>query len=773
MSHFYINLHLNLKELIRFIIHRTIILATFILYGLNITNAQISLSGIITDKITGESLVGVNIYLPEFTRGTISENDGSYVLKNLRTGQILVQYSMMGYKTQLKKIKLGTDGIIVSIQLEPMVIQGEEITVTGGFPSSQHENAIKISILKTKSFLKSGTPSLIETLSEIPGVDLISKGPGVATPIIRGLSLSNILFLNNGIPMNNFQFSENHPYMVDDNGIARIEIIKGPASLLHGSGAVGGVLNLIKEAPPPEGSIQGDYLLKYYGNTSGLASNLGIKGTINSFTWGVRAGLNSHMDYFDGEKNRIPNSRFNRYSFKTNLGLIKKFGTFRLFYDYNKDLLGMTILPTVAYVSENGRQNEVWFQDLANHIISMQNKLFIKRLKFDLDLGYQSNNRKLHGSPLTQPILVNINMNSFNYKLQSSLPTNDKTKIIIGLQGLEQRVKNYDAPQWILPNAQISDFSLFGFGQHYHWEKLMIQAGLRWDYRFIHVPEQISGGHSHDEVHAAEDSLIKLDNTYQNFSFSLGSVLNLRDSMHFRFNIASAFRSPNLAELTQNGEHGVRFEQGNATLKSQRNLEADLSFHYHSTHLNIDVSGFYNNIHNYIFLAPTNDTIYNGNKIYRYTQTPAFLYGGEAMIHFHPHPLDWLHLKSSWSYVQGKQSNGNYLPFIPAQKIKFELELQKRKWAAFRNLYYRFSTDFVFRQVHPAPFETASAGYVLINTGLGSDIKVKNQLISIGVFANNLLNKTYISHLSTLKELGLNNMGRNVSLMLKIPFGLK
>ncbi len=759
--------------MIRLIIHRGIILTILIFSGLNITNAQTSLSGTITDKITGESLVGVNIYLPDYTRGTISKNDGSYELKNIRTGQAIVQYSMIGYKTQLKKIKLVMDGVMVSIQMEPMVIQGEEITVTGGFPSSQHENAVKISILKPQSFLKSGTPSLIETLTEIPGVDLISKGPGVATPVIHGLSLSNILFLNNGIPMNNFQFSENHPFMVDDNGIARVEIIKGPASLLYGSGAVGGVLNLIKETPATEGSIQGDFLLKSYGNNSGLVSNVGLKGTNNGFTWGVRAGLNSHMDYFDGENSRIPNSRFNRKSFKTNLGLIKNIGSFRLFYDYNKDLLGMTVVPAIALVSENGRKNEVWFQDLKNHIISMQNKLFIKKLKFDLDLGYQANNRKLHGSLHTKPILVNINMNSFNYKLQTTLPTDNKTKIIFGLQGLEQSVKNHEAPQRILPDAQISDFSLFGFGQHYHWEKLMIQAGLRWDYRFIHVPEQISGGHSHEEAHAEEDSLIKLDNAYQNFSFSLGSVLNLRDSMHIRLNIASAFRSPNIAELTQNGEHGVRFEQGNASLKSQKNIEADLSFHYHSTNLSFDISGFYNNIYNYIFLAPTNDTIDNGNKIYRYTQTHAFLYGSEVMIHFHPRPFDWLHFKSSWSYVLGKQSNGNYLPFIPAQKLKLELELQKREWAVFRNLFYRFSTDFVFRQDHPASFETASAGYLLINTGLGSDIKVHNQFISIGIFANNLLNKTYISHLSTLKDLGLNNMGRNVSLVLKIPFGLK
>ena len=105
-------------------------------------------------------------------------------------------------------------------------------------------------------------PSFIEALTDVPGVAMISKGPGVGTPVIRGLSLSNILFLNNGVPMQNFQFSENHPFMVDDNGIERVEIIKGPASLLYGSGAVAGVVNIIKESPAPDGKIMGDFNLK-------------------------------------------------------------------------------------------------------------------------------------------------------------------------------------------------------------------------------------------------------------------------------------------------------------------------------------------------------------------------------------------------------------------------------------------------------------------------------------------------------------------------------
>ena len=755
--------------------HKLILLLFVLAFSHSNISAQSLLYGTVTDKKSKETLVGVNVYLPEYSKGTVTGADGQYSFKDLHPGFILVQYSMMGYKTEIRKIHLGNKEFSQNVEMELAVIQGEEIVVTGGFHSSQHENVVKISTIKPKEFLQSGTPSFTEGLTSIPGVDIISKGPGVGTPVIRGLSLSNILFLNNGSPMSNFQFSENHPFMVDDIGIEKVEIIKGPASLLYGSGAVGGVLNLIKEAPATEGKIQGEYVGKYFSNTSGIVSNFGLKGTSGSFTWGVGAGINSNKDYFDGDEKRVPNTRFNRNSIKANAGLIKNFGSFRLFYDYNHDKLGMAILPALISVTENGRKNEVWYQDLKDHLISMQNKLFLGRFKIDMNLSYQINNRRLFGSEtMDDPLLVDMDLKTFNYKVQTTLPTNKTTKIIVGLQGMDQTNKNHEAPQLVIPDAHIADFSLFGLAQHYHWDLLMIQAGLRWDYRYIHVPEQISGGHSHEESEEEHpDSLIKINQIYNNFSASLGATLNLNESTHFRLNFASAFRSPNLAELTQNGEHGIRYEQGNADLESQRNLEVDFSFHYHVRHVTLDLSAFYNNIYDYIFLAPTSDTTSNGDKIYRYSQTHAFLYGGEAMLHFHPHPWDWLHVKTSWSYVLGKEKVGGYLPFIPAQKIRLEIEFQKKEWKFFRDIFARITSDFVFQQNHPSDFETSSPSYTLLNLGFGGDISVQNQYFSIGVFINNILNKTYSNHLSTLKDLGLNNMGRNISVSVKIPFGLK
>ena len=288
----------------------------------------------------------------------------------------------------------------------------------------------------------------------------------------------------------------------------------------------------------------------------------------------------------------------------------------------------------------------------------------------------------------------------------------------------------------------------------------MIEAGVRFDYRLIKVPENAEHGIYEN-----------LERDYQNFNASAGSVYSISEKMQLRFNLASAFRSPNLAELTQNGTHGTRYEKGNPDLESQRNLEADFYFHLHTSHTTLDISGFYNNIYNYIFLAPS-DSMVQGVRIYQYEQESAGLYGGEASLHVHPHPLDWIHLKTSYSYVLGQQKNGDYLPFIPAQKIHFEIELQKKTWKGLGDLFFKVASDFVFDQNNPAPFETNTTGYTLLNLSIGTEVNMGKQKMNVSLNANNLLDKSYIDHLSTLKDLGLNNMGRNITFAVRIPFGI-
>ena len=178
----------------------------------------------------------------------------------------------------------------------------------------------------------------------------------------------NILVLNNGVRNENYQYSDHHPLGISEHGMGDIEIIKGPASLLYGSDAIGGVINIKKESPAPAGSLQGDYGLKLFSNTLGISTDLGIKGSTSKAFGGFSAGLTSHSDFLQGGGNYVPNSRFNEYSFKANGGISNKYGLFKLYYDYTNQKLGLAEEDAVEQLSERGRKSEIWYQEFNNHL---------------------------------------------------------------------------------------------------------------------------------------------------------------------------------------------------------------------------------------------------------------------------------------------------------------------------------------------------------------------------------------------------------------------
>ncbi|MFO7864148.1 MAG: TonB-dependent receptor [Salinivirgaceae bacterium] len=737
---------------------KNIVFIFFVLFLFGKVNAQNQIKGKVTDKTNNEALPFANVYLPQQNKGTLTDDNGEFEMANLPKGEFKIQFSYTGYKTIIKTIPSAKSAMVLNVELEPSILQAEEVVVSGGTHSTQHKNAMKIELIQSKEVASAGTPTFTEAITKIPGVDMISKGTGVAKPVIRGLSMTNILMLNNGVKMENFQFSENHPFVIDEFGIDRIEIIKGPASLLYGSDAVGGVINVLKEKPAPVGKIIGDFNTQYHSNTQGIASNIGVKGSSEHFFWGMRAGVKSHTDYQDGNGDYVPNTRFNENSLKANIGLNKTFGLFRLYYDYNQPKLGMCVGKAVPLTTDNGRENKIWYQDLTNHVISTRNSLFFGKYKVDLSAAYQMNNRRLQTDE-SMPVfeMVNMDLNTFSYEVKTYLPSTENSEYIIGLQGAKKTNRNHEAPNHVLPDADVNDFSAFGLAQYTFFEKLKAQAGIRYDFRSI--------------VTQSETNKQAVDTDYGNVSASVGATYDVKENILLRANIASAYRTPNIAELTQNGMHGARYEQGNPDLTSQRNYEADLSVHFHSKYVMVDISGFYNLVNDYIFIAPTKDTIASGDKIYLYSQTNAALYGGE--LSFDVLPVNWLNLKTSYAYLIGKQQGGNYLPFIPQNKLRFEVIFQKQKLAFLRNNFFRIGGLFAAKQNHPAMFETESDSYFLLHAGIGTEIKWANQMIQVSVQANNLLNATYIDHLSTLKGMSYYNIGRNISINLKIPFGIK
>lgn len=727
-----------------------------LLFAVNLS-AQNQISGIITDKNSGKPLPDVTVFAMEINKVTISDKNGEYKVNDIPDGKIKIQFSLIGYINQVEIVLFDNSNKQINIALDNAIIKTQEIVVTGGYNSSQHENAVKIDIYNIDNVLRNASPNFMESITSVPGVEMISKGSGVSKPVIRGLSMNDILVLNNGVRIENYQYSENHPLNINEFGLDRVEIIKGPASLLYGSDAIGGVINFIKEKPAPVGKIIGNTRMQYFSNTQGLLGDIGIKAASNDIYGSINAGIKSNSDYLLPGGDFVPNSRFNEWSLKSNIGLTKKYGSFNLLYDFSKQDLGMTVPAAVKLVKTRGRKNELWYQDLANHLISSQNKLFLGKYSLDLTASFQNVRRKLQ-TTLTVPF-VEMNLSTFTYNVKLNFPSSVNTEYILGTQGKIQKHENLNnRPSQFLPNTNTLNAAFYSLVQYSFFKNFKLQMGLRYDYNEIKTE--------------ALGSQTAISRNYNNISGSLGGTYNLNEEFIFRANFASAYRTPNLSELTSNGMHGNRFEKGNPDLTTVHTYESDLSLHYHGHHISFDIAGFYNIIDNYIFILPTNDTAASGSKIYKFSQSNSSLFGGEFVFLINPEPVEWFHFETKFSTVIGKQENGDYLPFIPANKIRIELRAETTKLWKFTNPYINVNSLTSFKQDKISPFETATEGYTLINAGTGFDFFIGHQSINFNLFVNNIFDVEYYDHLSTLKPLYY-NMGRNVSLSLNVPFTIK
>ena len=130
--------------MIRYILAIVLLLPQFS-YALSETKNN-KLTGKITDLVDGTAIPGVSIFIPELQQGTVSNTNGEYLIENLPNGKITIQFSFIGYESSINTIFTATENSELNISLAFTSVTTQDVVVSGGFPSSQHENTIKISL---------------------------------------------------------------------------------------------------------------------------------------------------------------------------------------------------------------------------------------------------------------------------------------------------------------------------------------------------------------------------------------------------------------------------------------------------------------------------------------------------------------------------------------------------------------------------------------------------------------------------------------------------
>lgn len=771
----------------------------------NTSKAQ--LSGRVTDKVSGELLPGVSIYFPDLKTGTLTKPDGTYSIGKLPATRLLVQVQFVGYKMLTEQIDL-TVNQTLDFKLEISVTEISEVVVTGQSGGIENNRTPSpIAVVPRMEMLQNSSGNIIDALSKVPGISQVTTGAGISKPVIRGMGYNRVVVVNDGVRQEGQQWGDEHGIEIDGNSVSRVEILKGPASLAYGSDAMAGVINLISAPTLPEGTIRGNISTNYQTNNGLIDYSANLAGNKNGFIWDARYSnkmAHAYQNKFDG---RVYNSGFREQAASTTLGINRSWGFSHLhvslyslkpgIIEGERDSLTGQFLNTTSEIASLSDffsyQPNAPFQKIDHKKAVWNSSVFFGQSKLEAIIGFQQNRRKEFESQ--DEFGLYFLLNTVNYNFKYILPEKNDWKFSSGVNGMWQNSQN-KGTEFLVPEYELFDFGVFAVVNK-KIGKLDLSGGIRFDTRTETsraLYQNADGEVVPESTPESKKRFSAFNRSFQGISGSIGATYQISESVFTKLNISRGFRAPNIAELASNGLHEgtQRYEIGNPNLKPETSLQFDYAIGMNTTHISAELNLFSNSVNHYIFSTKLSslgepEPLFDNLPAFLFTEGNAQFYGGEFQIDIHPHPLDWLHLENSFSYVNGTLKNqskeSSDLPFIPAPVWVSDIKIEFDKLNGFlANAYFKIGIDKTWKQnrfYSAYETETATPGYTLLNMGLGTDFISKHKtLFSLYISANNLTDVAYQSHLSRLKYTGINyatgrtgiyNQGRNISFKLLIP----
>ena len=661
-------------------------------------------------------------------------------------------------------------------QVDDQTVELDEVVLSLPFNQTLGKSVIKVDKINFNDLNPILQQYISKSISKLPGVSILSTGPGVSKPSIRGLSYDRVVVYSQGVRLENQQWGDEHGIGVSTSGVNSIEVIKGPSYVLYGSDAMGGVLYVEPERYSSDFSV--DYMGLYNSNYNGITNNLGLKGSSGKFSYIARANMVDNQSFStpDGE---VENTWFKENDVQAGLKYeTEKFSSdLRLTMNFSE--LGLPHMEEGHddhddhdeeghddHDEEGHDDHEDHYQELSHTTLTWVNTYDLgNNHQLNVTLGRQLNDRKEFGGHEEEEghddhdeeghddhddhegheegeaeLDMELSTNTLDVSLV--MPQSDNLNLTIGTNFLSQENKNFGHEE-LIPDAEKNDFGLYALGQ-ITMENGAALIGVRYDSRSIS-----------SDMGSAD---------FSNFNGSVGIKRDFENST-LRFNIGSGYRAPNLIELFADGVHhgSFRYERGNLNLVAEKSFQTDISFDINNEDSSVSFDLFYNDISDYIYISPSNDRE-DGFAVYDYMQQDSELYGGEISF-AKKTSFDWLSYNTSLEYIFAESADGEALPFISPLTFNqvFNIDISSN---------YSFEIDFLAKakQGRVSMFEEETDGYSVLNLSGNWMTSFLDNDLNIFWSISNVFDKEYYDHLSRLKTAGIEEMGRNISVGLKYNF---
>ncbi|SES85243.1 iron complex outermembrane recepter protein [Hymenobacter actinosclerus] len=781
----------------------------FLLLTLPLLAQTSVLRGRVLDQ-RGQPVPFANVGLLALQKGTAADENGRFTLPDLPAGAQQVQFSAVGYTTATQTVMLPL-ALLLTVRLHSTESTLGEVVVTGVSRSTEiRRSPVPIAALTGREIRLNANGNAIDAaVRGVPGLAAVTTGPNISKPFIRGLGYNRVLTLFNGLRQEGQQWGDEHGIEVDGYGLDRVEVVKGPASLLYGSDAVAGVVNLLPALPSgPTGELHGEALAEYQSVNGLVGNSLAFDYQKNGFQTSLRGSHRQARDYRNAVDGRVYNTGFRELNLTGMVGMQKEWGAVRLWLtaynnrqeipDGSRDSLSRAFTRQLFDGAQDDINNRpvvgqpelksYGISNLHQHIqhyrVFATSELPAGPGELRLLLGVQQNHRQEFNHP-TAPRQsgLDLQLTTLNYQARYLFQDFNGYELTVGVNGMGQDNRHLNATDFAIPPYRLFDVGGFGVVKK-AFRALELTGGLRYDTRVVDWNDFYTGldpvtgfGRQADAgTPGADRQFSDFRKVYRGVSASVGGSYAVGPNLILRANVARGYRAPNIPEIGSNGlDPGAHIIYlGNPDFQPEFNWQEDVGVLWKTPGFEASAEAFYNHVENFIYQAKQFDANGQalsdqfGNSTYKFEQAAANLFGGEVAFNVQPRALPGLSWRTGAALVIGVNENkplreragddGRYLPLIPAPTAQTELRftLPDQPGRRLANSYLRLSVAGTARQnrfyaVDGA--ETATPGYLLTGLGTGTTLRTAagRDVLQLVLQADNLFDVAYQAHLNRLK----------------------
>ncbi len=772
--------------------------------------ADTHIHGIVRDSATRAPLHGAVVRIDGTVKGAIADRYGVFHFYDLHQDTVRLVVSYVGYQTERVLVPLneGRREVRLDIAMRSTNVRGQEIQVTDTRIAHSALPTQQARVLTSAEIDEHRGQTFADALTQVAGVTVLQTGPSLKKPMINGLTGTRLVLRNNNLVQEGQQWGIEHAPEIDAFSPSRITVVKGPAAVMFGPNAMGGVIDVESRPIRKDPGLHGEATVNFFSN--------GRQGAVGAFletaqVAGSPIALRAQASTRMGGDAEAPSYVLNNTGVRElNASLTMEVGDERLGLSSVASVFSTTLgIFSGAHIGnatdmlraiQRGNPSSTRpfsyditnpRQEIAHAMVSVKGHAQLSQEeRLVVTLGHQVNDRnefdghnirirgrgddpvaraadsiaRLQRALATPAMNLILRTSSLDASLEHAL--SNRVRGTVGVSSMWQL--NERSGSVIL----IPDYRLWGFGA-FAYESIMLEdvtlsAGIRYDVRDL--KSRI--------INRATGEAPLQYRRWQNFSASVGALWAPIEGLSLTWNAASSWRPPQVNELYSNDVHhgSAYYEIGDSTLASERTLGSDVGLRYQSEGLLIETSAFINRIGDYIMAVPDaanpTVTVRGTFPTYRFTQMTARLFGGDLSLTVPLH--ERLNVYGQASFVRGDNLDLNEpLLFIPADRGRIGLHLHADDVGPIHDAYIDVSIAGVRRQdrvVSGRDYAEPPAGYSRTDLSLGGVVTLPDELPArVTLTCTNLFNAAYREYLSQYRYFA-DDLGRNIILRFTTTF---